>query len=493
MKYILAIDQSTSATKLMLFDEQEKLCGRVSLDHQQFYPQLGWVEHDAHEIMQNVYAGAAQLLEKTGIDKNDVVSVAITNQRETVVVWEAETSQCVYPAVVWQCQRGADYCRQWKHAGLTEKVQAKTGLLIDPYFSVSGLRWILDNVPGAREKAEAGALRMGTMDTWMLWNLTGGRVHATDQTNASRTMLYNIHTLAWDEELLEDFKIPASLLPEVLPCDAVFGETDFNGLFDKPIPVAGILGDSHAALVGQACFQEGLGKATYGTGSSVMVNIGDKAHQAPEGLVTSVAFAAKGKTFYAFEGNIHCTGATIKWMVDDLQLIDHASETEALARSVEDNGGVHVVPAFAGLGAPWWNSEARALICGLSRGSKKAHVVRAALEAIAYQVNDLVSLMTEQAGVNLKELRVDGGPTNNAFLMQFQADMLQANVSISPIEEASALGAVRMNALALKRFDSFEALAAMRKNARPVLPQMPLQQREDLRRAWTMAVKRALL
>ena len=351
MKYILAIDQSTSATKLMLFDEQEKLCGRVSLDHQQFYPQLGWVEHDAHEIMQNVYVGAAQLLEKTGINKNDVVSVAITNQRETVVVWEAETSQCVYPAVVWQCQRGADYCRQWKQAGLTEKVQAKTGLLIDPYFSVSGLRWILDNVPGAREKAEAGALRMGTMDTWMLWNLTGGRVHATDQTNASRTMLYNIHTLAWDEELLEDFKIPASLLPEVLPCDAVFGETDFNGLFDKPIPVAGILGDSHAALVGQACFQEGLGKATYGTGSSVMVNIGDKSHQAPEGLVTSVAFAAMGKTFYAFEGNIHCTGATIKWMVDDLQLIDHASETEALARSVEDNGGVHVVPAFAELRA----------------------------------------------------------------------------------------------------------------------------------------------
>ncbi|MBO5847405.1 MAG: glycerol kinase GlpK [Bacteroidales bacterium] len=493
MKYILAIDQSTSATKLMLFDEQEKLCGRVSLDHQQFYPQLGWVEHDAHEIMQNVYQGAAQLIEKTGVDKKDILSVAITNQRETVVLWDAATSKTVYPAVVWQCQRGADYCRQWREAGLTEKVQAKTGLLIDAYFSVSGLRWMLDNVPSARERAEAGQLRMGTIDSWIIWNLTNGRVHATDQTNASRTMMYNIHTLAWDEELLEDFKIPASLLPEVRACDACFGETDFGGLFDAPIPIAGVLGDSHAALVGQACFQEGLGKATYGTGSSVMVNIGQQAHQAPEGLVTSVAFAAQGQTFYAFEGNIHCTGATIKWMVDDLQLIDHASETEALATSVPDNGGVFVVPAFAGLGAPWWNSDARALICGLSRGSKKAHVVRAALEAIAYQVNDLVSLMTEQAGVNLKELRVDGGPTNNAFLMQFQADMLQANVSISPIEEASALGAVRMNALALHRFDSFEALAAMRKNARPVLPQMSYEQRQALRDAWTAAVKRALL
>nr|MBQ5604916.1 glycerol kinase GlpK [Bacteroidales bacterium] len=493
MKYILAIDQSTSATKLMLFDEQEKLCGRVSLDHQQFYPQLGWVEHDAHEIMQNVYQGAAQLIEKTGVDKKDILSVAITNQRETVVLWEAATSKTVYPAVVWQCQRGADYCRQWRESGLMEKVQAKTGLLIDAYFSVSGLRWMLDNVPSARERAEAGQLRMGTIDSWIIWNLTNGRVHATDQTNASRTMMYNIHTLAWDEELLEDFKIPASLLPEVRACDACFGETDFGGLFDAPIPIAGVLGDSHAALVGQACFQEGLGKATYGTGSSVMVNIGEQAHQAPEGLVTSVAFAAQGQTFYAFEGNIHCTGATIKWMVDDLQLIDHASETEALATSVPDNGGVFVVPAFAGLGAPWWNSDARALICGLSRGSKKAHVVRAALEAIAYQVNDLVSLMTEQAGVNLKELRVDGGPTNNAFLMQFQADMLQANVSISPIEEASALGAVRMNALALQRFDSFEALAAMRKNARPVLPQMSSEQRQALRDAWTSAVKRALL
>ncbi len=492
MNYILAIDQSTSATKLMLFNEEEQLCGRVSLDHQQFYPQLGWVEHDAHEIMRNVYRGAALLLEKTGIDKSAVKSVAITNQRETVVVWDAATSQCIYPAVVWQCQRGADYCRQWREAGLLDKVQAKTGLLIDAYFSASGLRWILDNVPGARAKAEAGQLRMGTMDCWLIWNLTHGSVHATDQTNASRTMLYNIHDLAWDRELLDDFKIPASLLPEVLPCDAVFGQTDFDGLFDRPIPIAGVLGDSHAALVGQACFTEGLGKATYGTGSSVMVNIGTTAHQAPEGLVTSVAFAALGKTFYAYEGNIHCTGATIKWMTDDLQLVDNAAQTETLATSVPDNGGVYMVPAFAGLGAPWWNSDARALICGLSRGSQKAHVVRAALEAIAYQVNDLVSLMTDRAGINLKELRVDGGPTNNAFLMQFQADMLQSTVSVSPIEEASALGAVRMNALALQRFGSFDALAAMRKQARNILPQMPLEQRQHLCAGWTAAVKRAL-
>ena len=493
MKYTLAIDQSTSATKLMLFDQHETLCSRVSLDHAQYYPQPGWVEHDAEEIMANIWKGIPLLVQQAGIAVADIASVALTNQRETVVVWNAATGKPLCHAVVWQCLRGADTCRQLREQGYGPLVQSKTGLLIDPYFAATGVKWILDNVPDARRQADEGLLRMGTMDSWMIWNLTGGRVHATDRTNASRTMLFNIHTLDWDADLLDLLTVPASMMPAVKACDEVFGYTDLNGLLDREIPIAGVLGDSHGALVGQMCFQEGMGKATYGTGSSVMVNIGPTAAEAPEGLVTSVGFSAQGKTWYAFEGNIHCTGATVKWMVDDLELLHNSKESEAVATSVPDNGGVYFVPAFAGLGAPWWNSEARALVCGMSRGTKKAHVVRAALEAIAYQVNDLVALMVDKAGVRLRELRADGGPAGNAFLMQFQADMLQAPVNVSPIEEASALGAVLMNALALKRFDSLEALASLRKDNRLVRPAMPLADREALTAAWHQAVARAQL
>ncbi len=491
-KFTLAIDQSTSATKFLLFDDQANLRHRLSLEHRQYYPRAGWVEHDPVEILENVYKGVEALLNNSGVAPGDIVSVAITNQRESVLVWDAATSKPVSPVVVWQCQRGAAICAELKNKGYEEMLRSRTGLIIDPYFSASGVQWILEEIPGLKERARAGELRMGTMDSWLIWNLTGGRVHATDQTNASRTLLYNIHSLSWDREILSLFGIPESMLPRVLACDQVFGYTDFRGLLPRAVPIAGVLGDSHGALVGQSCFTPGMGKATYGTGSSVMVNIGCSPLKAPEGLVTSVAFAALGKTYYAFEGNIHCTGATIKWMEDELGLLTRSAESESLALSVDDNAGVYLVPAFAGLGAPWWKPDARAIICGLTRGSSKAHIVRAGLEAIAYQVKDLVDLMLSQAGTTLEELRVDGGPVRNRFLMQFQADMLNAPINVSPIEEASALGAVYMNFLAQGRVRSLEQLSQLKIRQEQLKPRMNAAQREQLYAGWQQAVKMIL-
>lgn len=488
-RYILAVDQSTSATKAILFDEACRLINRVNIEHKQYYPQAGWVEHDAEEIYANMIEAIGRLLRETEVEADAEFSLAITNQRETVVVWEAATGKPIGKAVVWQCQRGAEICRALKEAGHEKTFLAKSGLLIDPYFSASGVKWLLDHTPGAREAAEAGALRMGTIDAWLIWKLTEGRVHATDYTNASRTLLFNIHTLDWDDELLELFTIPRSMLPEAKPCDAIFGRTTIEGLFPEGIEIAGVLGDSHGALAGQMCFEAGMGKATYGTGSSVMVNIGEEAVAAPEGLVTSVGFAAQGKVFYAFEGNIHCTGATLRWLTDQLQLIASPAETESLATSIESTNGVYLVPAFAGLGAPWWNSEAKAVICGMTLGTTKAHVVRAALEAIPYQIKDLIDLMTGQAGVTLKELRVDGGPTRNKFLMQFQADMLGATINRADLEEASALGAVVMNGLARGVWSSLEEVARLRTSDNRILPTMEEAKRAELYGGWIEAVK----
>ncbi len=491
MKYTLAIDQSTSATKAMLFDEKAALIARTSVDHKQYYPQPGWVEHDPEEILRNTYKSIELVLEKAAIAASDIVSVAITNQRETVVVWDKRSGKPVYNAVVWQCNRGTQICEDLVAHGHEPAVTVKTGLIINSYFSASGVKWILDNVSGAREAAQDGHLLMGTIDSWLIWNFTNGKVHATDYTNASRTLLFNIHTLDWDNELLELFTVPASMMPKALPCDGNYGTTTLNGLIPET-PIAGVLGDSHGALAGQMCFSVGMGKATYGTGSSIMVNIGEKALPAPRGLVTSVGFAAKGKVFYAFEGNIHCTGATIKWMQDDLQLIKSAAETEILATSVESTDGVYFVPAFAGLGAPWWDNDAKALICGMNRGTSKAHIVRAALESIAYQVKDLMSLIQE-SGVELKELRVDGGPVKNNFLMQFQSDMLQARINRSPIEEASALGAVLMSGFALKRFAEFTDAAALRTENDYIVPEMAQSKVDALYTDWKKAVRRTLM
>lgn len=490
-KFVIVIDQSTSATKAMLFKENGHLVARVSEDHQQYYPQPGWVEHDAEEILENTYKAVKQLIQENISEKDQIASVAITNQRETVVVWDKRTEKPVYNAVVWQCNRGTQICNELIARGYEPLVTEKTGLIINPYFSASGVQWMLDNVPNARENAEAGHLLMGTMDSWLIWNLTAGKVHATDYTNASRTLLFNIHTLSWDNELLELFNIPASMMPDVKPCDEIFGTTSFNGLILE-IPIAGVLGDSHGALAGQMCFKSGMGKATYGTGSSIMINIGEKALPAPRGLVTSVAFAAGGKVYYAFEGNIHCTGATIKWLQDDLKLIQSATETEELATSVESTDGVYFVPAFAGLGAPWWDNDAKALICGMNRGTNKAHIVRAALESIAYQVKDLIDLI-QSLGVELSELRVDGGPVKNNFLMQFQADMLQAKINRSPIQEASALGAFLMSGLAMKTWNSLSELENLRTENDYIEPKMEIESVNRLYSGWQKAVRRTII
>ncbi len=480
----------------MLFNEKLEMLKRINKAHQQYYPQPGWVEHDAEEIYRNVVEGIQELL----TDSPEVVealhkdptslSLSITNQRETVVVWNKTTGKPIAHAVVWQCLRGTEYCNALKADGKGPMVQEKSGLIIDPYFSASGAQWLLDHVEGARESAQRGELLMGTMECWLIWKLTGGRRHVTDVTNASRTLLMNIHTLQWDKELMELFSIQASMLPEILPCDSVFGETDIEGLLPHPIQIAGVLGDSHGALAGQMCFEAGLGKATYGTGSSVMVNIGEQYSSAPQGLVTSVAFAAAGKCFYAFEGNIHCTGATLKWLQEQMQLISSPAEVEEAALSVKDNGGVYFVPAFAGLGAPWWDAEARAAIVGMSLATTRAHILRAALESIGYQVNDLIQAMTQQAGIALKEIRVDGGPTRNATLMQFQADLLGVPVNCSDVEEASALGAVVMNVLARGVYANMEEVAKLRRSRWTRQPQANRTLIRQWVEGWHNAVRR---
>ena len=465
--YIIAIDQSTSATKALLFDEQCKLVGRSDIAHKQYYPKEGYVEHDAEEIYQNTVEAIRQVVGQQPPATS--YSLAITNQRETVVVWNKNTGKPISKAVVWQDTRGAEICRQLREDGKTQMIQEKSGLLIDPNFSASGVKWLLDNIEGAREAAEGGDLLMGTIDTWLVWKLTGGKSFYTDTTNASRTMLFNIHTMDWDDELLSLFGIPRQMMAEVLPCDAIYGETTVEGVFEQPIQIAGVLGDSHGALAGQMCFNEGSGKVTYGTGSSIMVNIGEQPLSAPDGLVTSVGFSALGKHFYGYEGNIYSTGATLKWMCDQLKLIDSPGKMEAEATSVPDNGGVYIVPAFAGLGAPWWKPDAKAGIA-----TTRAHVVRAGLESIAYQIKDLVDVMASNLSPltsHLSEICADGGPTKNGFLMQYQADLLDTPIVCTEVEDASALGAVLMNGFARKIWTSFDEVTGFRKVTKVIQPE----------------------
>lgn len=470
--YIIAIDQSTSATKALLFDEQCKLVGRSDIAHKQYYPKEGYVEHDAEEIYQNTVEAIRQVVGQQPPATS--YSLAITNQRETVVVWNKNTGKPISKAVVWQDTRGAEICRQLREDGKTQMIQEKSGLLIDPNFSASGVKWLLYNIEGAREAAEGGDLLMGTIDTWLVWKLTGGKSFYTDTTNASRTMLFNIHTMDWDDELLSLFGIPRQMMAEVLPCDAIYGETTVEGVFEQPIQIAGVLGDSHGALAGQMCFNEGSGKVTYGTGSSIMVNIGEQPLSAPDGLVTSVGFSALGKHFYGYEGNIYSTGATLKWMCDQLKLIDSPGKMEAEATSVPDNGGVYIVPAFAGLGAPWWKPDAKAGIVGMTFATTRAHVVRAGLESIAYQIKDLVDVMASNLSPltsHLSEICADGGPTKNGFLMQYQADLLDTPIVCTEVEDASALGAVLMNGFARKIWTSFDEVTGFRKVTKVIQPE----------------------
>ena len=468
----------------MLFDEQCRMLDRCDVDHQQHYPQAGWVEHDPEEIYDNMVKAIAQLVKDR---EDDDYSIAITNQRETVVVWDKVTSKPVYRALVWQDNRGAALCRQLREQGHALMVLERSGLLIDPNFSASGVRWVLDNVEGARQAADEGRLLMGTIDTWLVWKLTKGKSFLTDTTNASRTMLFNIHTMQWDDELLRLFGIPRSMMAEVVPCDAVFGETTVEGVFRKAITIAGLLGDSHGALVGQMCFSSGSGKVTYGTGSSVMVNIGEKPLEAPEGLVTSVGFSALGRHFYGYEGNIYSTGATLKWMADQLKLVNHPREMEKEAVTVDSTEGVYVVPAFAGLGAPWWKPDAKAAIVGMTFATTRAHVLRAALESIAYQVSDLVGVMEKATGGKLNEICADGGPTKNQFLMQFQADLLGTPVVCTEVEDASALGAVVMNGFARRQWTDFSQVTPFRKVVRTFAPNASAQM-DALYQGWREAV-----
>ena len=487
-KYIISIDQSTSASKVILFNKKAELIHRISIPHRQIYPEPTFVEHDAVEIFENVRTGLRRMLVETNIQEDEIAGIAITNQRETAVIWDKKTGQPVANAAVWQCQRGADFCKELIERGFSKIIQQKTGLIIDPYFSASKLRWIMKNVNGLHEKALHGEILLGTIDSWLLYKLSGGKVHATDFSNACRTMLFNINSLEWDRELLELFSIPESMLPEVKYSDEIFGMTDPGVVFDQEHPIAGLIGDSHAAFFGQNCFEPGIGKATYGTGSSVMMNIGHTPVPPPKGLVTSIGFSRDKKIDYVFEGNIHCTGDTLNWLKNELELINDVSEAEALATSVESNRGVYLVPAFVGLGAPYWNNNAQAVIVGMSRDSTKAHIVRAALESIAYQVKDLVDLMVTNNHVKLYALRVDGGPAQNDFLMQFQADMIQGIVDRASIEEISALGSAFLAGLATGFWSKLEEIENLRKSDRTFSSKMEKEECNRLYQGWKNAV-----
>jgi len=491
-KYILAIDQSTSATKAILFDHAGKLQYRNAIPHQQYYPQAGFVEHNPLEILDNAFSVIINAMKVSHSTEGDLAGIAITNQRETALIWDKNTGKPVCNAAVWQCQRGSSYCNTLREQGKNRIIRDKTGLLIDPYYSASKLHWIMRHIEGAEEKAQKGELLAGTMDSWLLWNLSGRKIHATDYSNACRTMLFNIHTLQWDEELIALFGLHRNMLPEVKFSDELFGYTDTAVLKSK-IPIAGLAGDSHAALFGQNCFTPGMAKATYGTGSSIMMNVGLQPVEAPEGLVTSIGYGINGKIEYVFEGNIHCTGDTINWLKNEVQLIGDASETEALATSVPDNGGVYLVPAFVGLGAPYWDNQARACITSMSRNTTKAHLVRAALESIVYQIKDLISLLEEQGGIQLRELRVDGGPTRNNFLMQFQSDLLNRIVVRSDIEEVSALGSAFLAGLATGFWKDLEQIKSLREPGRSFSPVMDENEVFRLYQGWKKAVERARL
>ena len=489
MTHFLGIDQSTSATKALLFSESGELLNKASLSHSQIYPSPGWVEHDAEEIYQNTLQAARSLLEKhTG----DLVSLSITNQRETFVVFERSTGKPIYNAIVWQCRRGEPVCRQMVEAGHRGLVEEKTGLLIDTYFPASKIKWLLNERPDIRLQVEDGRALIGTMDAYLIYRLTGGRQFVTDHTNASRTLLYDITHLNWDPELCDLFGIPVAALPEVRESQACFGETDLAGLLTNPMPIYGVMGDSQAALFAQRCFQPGSAKVTFGTGSSILLNIGSEKKAPPQGIVTAVGWVLNGQPTYAYEGITNFTGATIQWLRDQLQLIQSADETEALAESVADNGGVYLVPAFVGLSAPYWRPEARAGILGLTPAATKAHIVRAALESIAFIVNDVLQLMGHEAGLELSYVQADGGAVRNRFLMQFVADISGLVVRASTTPELSALGAVLSGMLGLGVYRSLDDIQKIRAGFTEYKPQMPADQAAVLGSGWQKAVEKVL-
>jgi len=487
-KYIVALDQGTTSSRAIVFDHAGKPLASVSKEFRQIYPQPGWVEHDPEEIWASQIEVAGRALEKAGIGPSAVAAIGITNQRETTVVWDRKTAKPVGNAIVWQCRRTAPICDEMRSRGLEDTVRAKTGLVLDAYFSGTKLKWILDNVDGARDRAENGNLAFGTIDAWLIYKLSGGGIHITDYSNASRTMLFNINDLCWDDDLLGELGVPSSMLPEVAPSSKVYGSTDPEVFFGHAVPIAGIAGDQQAALFGQACFEAGLAKNTYGTGCFVLMNVGTKPVASKSGLLSTIAWGIDGRVEYALEGSVFIGGAVIQWLRDELKIIGDAAESERLALSVSDNGGVYLVPAFVGLGAPHWDMYARGTIVGLTRGANRGHIARAALESICYQTRDVLESMEADSGRRLDEMKVDGGAIANNLLMQFQSDILGVPVSRPEVAETTALGAAYLAGLAVGYWGGLDEIAANWREKTRFTPDLAEDERERLYSQWKRAV-----
>jgi glycerol kinase len=489
-KYIMSLDQGTTSSRCILFDRKGNIASMAQKEFEQIFPEPGWVEHDPMQIWSSQIGVVTEAMAQINATSRDISGIGITNQRETTVVWNRKTGKPVYNAIVWQCRRTAGICEALKGKGYEKKFKDKTGLILDAYFSGTKIKWILDNVPGARKDAENGDLIFGTIDTWLIWNLTKGKVHVTDYTNASRTLLFNIHELKWDEELLEILDIPKAMLPEVKPSSFIYGYTD-PLLTGGSIPIAGAAGDQQAALFGQTCFEPGTAKNTYGTGCFMLMNTGKKVVNSSKGLLTTIAWGIDGSVDYALEGSVFIAGAAIQWLRDELKIIESAADSEQYAQSVPDTNGVYMVPAFVGLGAPYWDPYARGIIVGLTRGVRKEHIIRATLEALAYQTNDVLNIMQVESGIRLKALKVDGGACANNFLMQFQADILDVPVQRPKIIETTALGAAYLAGLATGYWKNRDEISTNWAVSRTFTPDMGYSEREHLIKGWDEAVKRS--
>ncbi|MFE4243253.1 glycerol kinase GlpK [Peribacillus butanolivorans] len=491
-KYILSLDQGTTSSRAILFNEKGEIVHSAQKEFTQHFPKPGWVEHNANEIWGSILAVIAGVLSESSVKPEQIAGIGITNQRETTVVWDKETGAPVYNAIVWQSRQTSEICDELKGRGLNDLFREKTGLLIDAYFSGTKVKWILDNVEGARQKADEGKLLFGTIDTWLIWKLSGGKAHVTDYSNASRTLMYNIHELKWDEELLEILTVPKSMLPEVRPSSEVYAHTIEYHFFGQSIPIAGAAGDQQAALFGQACFNEGMAKNTYGTGCFMLMNTGEKAVSSEHGLLTTLAWGLNGKVEYALEGSIFVAGSAIQWLRDGLRMLKNAEDSEAYAKRVESTDGVYVVPAFVGLGTPYWDSDVRGAVFGLTRGTSKEHFVRATLESLAYQTKDVLDAMEADSGIELKTLRVDGGAVKNDFLMQFQSDLLRVPVERPTINETTALGAAYLAGLAVGYWKDQEEIAQQWAIDKTFNPSMDEQESEKLYDGWKKAVQAAM-
>lgn len=486
----MALDSGTTSNRCILFNEKGEMCSTAQREFKQYFPRPGWVEHDAGEIWATQLAVAVEAMQKLNVSAEQIAAIGITNQRETTVVWDRNTGEPVYPAIVWQCRRTAKYCDALKEKGLVEKFREKTGLVLDAYFSGTKLKWILDHVEGARERAEKGQLLFGTVDTWLIWKLTKGKIHVTDYSNASRTLMFNIRTLQWDQEILRELNIPECMLPEVKPSSCIYGETD-SSYFGAPIPIGGAAGDQQSALFGQTCFQPGEAKNTYGTGGFLLMNTGNKPVFSKNGLVTTIAWGLDGKITYALEGSIFVAGAAIQWLRDELKLIDASEDTEYMAQKVPDTHGCYVVPAFTGLGAPHWDQYARGVIVGITRGVNKYHIIRATLDSMAYQVYDVLKAMEADAGIHLSALKVDGGASANNFLLQTQADICGAPVHRPVCVETTAMGAAYLAGLAAGYWKNKEAVLNNWRMDREFLPKISPEEREKRISGWNRAVARS--